>query len=202
MASGLGFLSDSFGQAMLKTTLETTPLLTKDNYGIWKDKMMALLKFRGVLKTLESKTETLASQDNDKIQLLLISKVDSVTHNNVISATNINSAKEIWQSIKERFSLSQASNRAQIFNNFLHITFQGDNIMSFVTNVKTSIKKMINIGIELPNDILAYLTMFKFLANLQDLKPQLMHSDRQISVIFVCNHLIEFHNKVKAEQTK
>lgn len=110
MASGLGFLLDSFRQAMLKTALETTPLLTEENYGIWMDKMKALLKLRGVLDTLESALNHLSPQDNDKIQLLLISKVDSVTHNNVISAANVNSSKDIWLAIKEQFSSSQASN--------------------------------------------------------------------------------------------
>lgn len=61
---------------------------------------------------------------------------------------------------------------------------------------------MIDIGIKLPDDILAYLTMFKFPANLQDLKRQLMHSDKQILVKFVCNHLIQYHNKIKAKNTE
>lgn len=44
--------------------------------------------------------------------------------------------------------------------------------------------------------------MFKFPANLQDLKWQLMHSEKQISVEFLCNHLIQYHNKVTEELTK
>lgn len=95
---------------MLKTALKTTPLLTEENYRIWKDKMKALLKLRGVLDILESTSESLSSQDNNEIQLLLISKVDTITHNNVISAANINSSKDIWKAIKEQFSSSQASN--------------------------------------------------------------------------------------------
>lgn len=73
--------NDGFRQAMLKTALETIPLLSEENYSIWKDKMNSLLKMRGVHHALESKTTPLSPQDNDEIQLLLISKVDSITHN-------------------------------------------------------------------------------------------------------------------------
>ncbi|KNZ51215.1 hypothetical protein VP01_4044g2 [Puccinia sorghi] len=44
--------NDGFRQAMLKTALDTIPQLTEENYSIWKDKMTALLKLRGVLKSI------------------------------------------------------------------------------------------------------------------------------------------------------
>ncbi|KNZ44618.1 hypothetical protein VP01_898g1 [Puccinia sorghi] len=74
--------NDGFRQAMLKAALDTTPQLTDKNYL------------------------------NAKLKLLLISKMDSVTHNNFINADNRNSAKEIWKAIKERFVSSQSSNCA------------------------------------------------------------------------------------------
>jgi hypothetical protein len=45
---------DGFRQAMLKTALETIPQLREENYSIWKDKMTALLKLRGVLTALNN----------------------------------------------------------------------------------------------------------------------------------------------------
>ncbi|KNZ47749.1 hypothetical protein VP01_6184g1, partial [Puccinia sorghi] len=93
-------LHNGFRQAMLKTALETIPLLTEENYSIWKDKMTALL--------------------------LIISKMDSVTHNNVVTADNRGLAQKMWAAIKEQFASSQASNQARIFNNFLYIKFQED----------------------------------------------------------------------------
>ncbi|KNZ61785.1 hypothetical protein VP01_1358g6 [Puccinia sorghi] len=125
--------------------------------------------------------------------------MDSVTHNNVINADNRNSAKEIWKSIKERFASSQASNRARIFNDFLYLSFKEDAVDSFITEVRVSIKKMIDVGIDLPQDILAYLVLFKFPASLQPLKRQIMHSDKDLKVEFVCNHLTQFNNEAKAE---
>ncbi|KNZ63111.1 hypothetical protein VP01_11879g2, partial [Puccinia sorghi] len=74
-----------------------------------------------------------------------------------------------------------------------------DDTDSFITEVRVAIKKMINVGIDLPQDILAYLVLFKFPSSLQPLKRQIMHSDKDLKVEFVCNHLTQFNNESKAE---
>ncbi|KNZ50786.1 hypothetical protein VP01_423g5 [Puccinia sorghi] len=193
------FRNDGFRQAMLKAALDTTPQLTEENYSVWKDKMTGLLELRGVLDALESPITQLSKDENAELKLLLISKMDSVTHNNVINAENRNSAKELWKSIKERFASSQSSNRARIFNDFLYLTFKEDAIETFITEIRITIKKMIDVGIDLPQDILAYLILFKFPATLHLLKRQIMHSDKDLKVEFVCNHLTQFNNEAKAE---
>ncbi|PLW06338.1 hypothetical protein PCANC_26456 [Puccinia coronata f. sp. avenae] len=92
---------NGFRQAMLKTALETIPQLTEENYSIWKDKLMALLKLRGVLNTLNNADVPLGESDNAELTLLIISKMESVTHNNVVTAKNRDSAQKLWASIKE-----------------------------------------------------------------------------------------------------
>ncbi|KNZ45040.1 hypothetical protein VP01_8540g1, partial [Puccinia sorghi] len=62
-----------------------------------------------------------------------------------------------------------------------------------------AIKKMVDMGIDLPKNILSYLVLFKFPNSLQILKRQIMHSDKELSVEFFCNHLIQFNNESKAE---
>ncbi|KNZ64230.1 hypothetical protein VP01_10526g2 [Puccinia sorghi] len=94
--------NNGFRQAMLKTALETIPQLNEENYSIWKDKMTALLKLRGVLAALNNTEAPLGESDNAELTMLLLSKMDSVTHQNVVTADNSESAQEIWSSIKER----------------------------------------------------------------------------------------------------
>ncbi|KNZ59062.1 hypothetical protein VP01_1807g4 [Puccinia sorghi] len=191
--------NDGFRQAMLKTALETIPQLNEENYSIWKDKMTALLKLRGVLTALNNTGTPLGDSDNAELTMLLLSKMDSVTHQNVVTADNSESAQEIWSSIKERFASSQSSNRARMFNDFLYVKFQEDAVETFVTDIKVAIKKLVDVGIELPKDILAYLVLFKFPASLQNLKRQIMHSDKDLTVDFVCNHLTQYNNEARAE---
>ncbi|KNZ57551.1 hypothetical protein VP01_2129g6 [Puccinia sorghi] len=194
---------DGFRQAMLKTALETIPQLTEENHSIWKDKMTALLKLRGVLNALENSAIPLGESDDAELVMLLLSKMDSVTHNNVVTAENRDSAQKIWLSmIKERFASSQSSNRARMFNDFLYVKFQEDSVESFVTDIKVAIKKLVDVGIELPQDILAYLILFKFPNSLQTLKRQIMHSDKELDVEYVCNHLIQFNNESRAESSR
>ncbi|PLW14681.1 hypothetical protein PCANC_18339 [Puccinia coronata f. sp. avenae] len=93
--------NDRFRQAMLKSALNTIPQLTEENYSIWKDKMSALLKLWGVLTSLDANGLALTSEENAELNLLLILKIDSVTHHNVVTADNRNSAKLLWKAIKD-----------------------------------------------------------------------------------------------------
>ncbi|KAI7965150.1 hypothetical protein MJO29_003248 [Puccinia striiformis f. sp. tritici] len=194
--------SNGLRQAMLKTALETTPQLLEENYSIWKDKMTALLELRGVLEKLEANepdSPPLEAEINAELKQLFISKIDSATHSNVVSTENRSSAKALWKAIKDRFASDESSNRARIFNEFLYVKFKEDQIEAFVTDIKVAIKKLVDVGIELPQDILAYLILFKLPDTLQLLKQQIMHSDKALTVQFVCNHLTQFHNENRAD---
>ncbi|POV98101.1 hypothetical protein PSTT_14653 [Puccinia striiformis] len=194
--------NDGFQQAMLKTALETTPQLSEENYSIWKDKMTALLQLRGVLTTLndeQTDAAALADDVNAELILLFIAKIDSVTHNNVVTADNRNSARALWKAIKDRFASDESSNRARVFNKFLYVQFKEDALELFVTDIKVAIKKLVDIGIDLPQDILAYLILFKLPDTFQLLKRQIMHSDKSLTVKFVCDHLVQFNNENQAE---
>ena len=65
--------------------------------------------------------------------------MDSVTHNNIVTAENQGSAKLLWKAITDQFASSQASNRARMFNEFLYVRFKEDAIEAFVTDIKVSI---------------------------------------------------------------
>lgn len=58
---------------------------------------------------------------------------------------------------------------------------------------------MVDVGINIPEDILAYLILFKFPNSLHHLKRQIMHSDKTLKVDFVCNHLTQYNNESKAK---
>ncbi|KNZ49281.1 hypothetical protein VP01_510g18 [Puccinia sorghi] len=129
----------------------------QENYAIWKDKMTVLLQLWGVLNRLNSPNGVLNNNKNAEMKLLIIAKMDSVTHNNVVTASNQDSAKLLWLVIKERFTSSQASNRARIFNEFLYLNFKEDAVNNFITNVQVAIKKL-----ELTtNFVCNHLTQFK-----------------------------------------
>ncbi|KNZ48491.1 hypothetical protein VP01_562g3 [Puccinia sorghi] len=72
-------------------------------------------------------------------------------------------------------------------------------VYSMTFCISIPIKKLVDVGIDLPQDILAYLVLFKFLTSMHNLKQQIMHSDKELSVKFVCDHLIQFNNEAQAK---
>lgn len=170
-----GSSNNGFRQIILKAALEAVPILTDENYSIWKDKMTILLELKGVKEALEDNTKNVGSTDDMEICVILLSQIDSITHNNVVNPSNISSAKLLWLNIKEQFTSSQTANQAWIFNKFLYQQFKPDAINSFITDTKISMKKMLDVGIDLPNDILSYLILFKFPSSLHSLWQQIMH---------------------------
>lgn len=193
--------NDGFTQIMLKAALEAVPILTEENYSMWKDKISILLELKNVKTALEDETKQLNKMEDIEVRVIILSKIDSITHTNVVTPENINSAKLLWKSIKERFALSQTANQAQIFNKFLYQEFRTEDI-PFITQTKISIKKMADVGIDLPDDIVAYLLLFKFPPQLHLLRQQIMHSDKEITVDLVLNHLTQLNNKKKSKISK
>lgn len=125
--------------------------------------MSALLKLWGVLDKINAPKRVALDMDTDtELKFLLISKIDSVTQNNVVTVDNRKFAKGLQNSIKDQFSSLQASNRAQIFKKENYIKFKEDSFKNFITDVKVSIKKLVEVGINLPQDIWVYLILFKF----------------------------------------
>ncbi|POW20412.1 hypothetical protein PSHT_03592 [Puccinia striiformis] len=125
--------------------------------------------------------------------------MDSLTHSNIVTTDNRGSAKALWKAIKDRFASDESSNRARVFHEFLYVKFKEDALESYITDIKVAIKKLVDVGIDLPQDILAYLILFKLPDSLQLLKRQIMHSDKALTVQFVCNHLTQFNNENRAE---
>ncbi|KAI7943587.1 hypothetical protein MJO28_011115 [Puccinia striiformis f. sp. tritici] len=163
---------------------------------------MVLLKLRGVLKALNSPALNvipLADDVNAELNLLSISKIDSVTHNNMS-----------WQTIEAQQKLPGGQSKInslwmnhqmelKFVIKFLCVKFREDTLEVFVTDMRVAIKKLVKIGIDLPQDILAYLILFKLPDTLQLLKQQIMHFDKSLTVQLVCNHLTQFSNKNKAD---
>lgn len=184
-----------FRQPMLKTALETILLLGEENYGIWRDKMDAILDVRGCLTAINDETSILETAVNDELKLLIISKLNSTAHKNIVTAENRNSAKLLWKAIIQKFALLQASNWARVFNSFLYLTLNADNIVDFITKVKVCLKKMAEVGIKLLDDIVAYLLLFKFPSSMDDFKRKIMHSDKELLVDYILNHLTQLNNE-------
>lgn len=179
---------------ILKTAIEAIPLLSMDNYTLWKNRVENLLDLQELRTPLTTPTGVLSSTDDVQLRTILTSKLEPAIHANVITHDNEKDSKKIWASISDYFASSQAANRARIFNTLLHIQFNQNNVQEFITQVKTAISKLHEVGIKLPKDIIAYLILHKLPPSLTNISQQITHSDKEITPDLVLDHLRLYAN--------
>ncbi|KNZ50943.1 hypothetical protein VP01_4165g5 [Puccinia sorghi] len=111
---------DKVNSTVLKTLIEGIPLLTNDNYSLWRICVVNLLDLVGLKEHIvgDSKEE-LPSEENKLLKSIIVAKLDSLVQTNIINSDNTNSAKLIWKSITAFFASTQSSNKARVFKSFL-----------------------------------------------------------------------------------
>ena len=80
---------DYFQQVALKAAVDAIPQLTEENYSIWRDKVLLLLDLKQVKEAIVNSEGPLSAKDNREVRAILISKLDSVTHCNVVTSHNL-----------------------------------------------------------------------------------------------------------------
>ncbi|KNZ55087.1 hypothetical protein VP01_276g7 [Puccinia sorghi] len=169
---------EKINSTILKTAIKAIPLLSMDNYTLWKNQVENMLDLQDLLKPLTTETGVLSNTEDT----------------NVITHDNEKSLKNIWKSISDYFTSSQASNCARIFNTVLHVQFNPNNVLEFITQVNTAISRLHEVGIILPKDIVAYLILHKLPLSMTNISQQITHSDKEITPELVLDHLQLYAN--------
>ncbi|KNZ62577.1 hypothetical protein VP01_12535g1, partial [Puccinia sorghi] len=111
---------DKVNSTVFKTSIEGIPLLTNDNYKIWRICALNLFDLIGLKDQLiKDKNSVLPAEDNKLLKSILVAKLDSLVQTNFINMENKNSAILIWKSITQLFASNQSSNKARLFQSFL-----------------------------------------------------------------------------------
>lgn len=169
-------MTDSLTATILKTAIEAIPLLTIDNFSIWRNRVVNMMDLQEDLyaKLTKQKKDT----NGNPIGLDLVEK----------------DAHQIWADINEYFASNHASNQARIFKEFLRTPFSFTNIPGFITDTKTSLSRLHEVGINLPADIIGYLILEKLPPSMDTVVQQITHSDKKITPDQVLDHLRMFNN--------
>ncbi|KNZ46338.1 hypothetical protein VP01_734g4 [Puccinia sorghi] len=193
-AETASIIMDKINTTILKTAIEAIPLLTQDNYTLWKNRVENMLDLQELLTPLTSPTGVLSSYEDVQLRTILTSKLESTIHANVITHDNEKSSKKIWKSISDYFASSQASNPAQVFNAVLHIQFNPNDVRDFINQVKSALSRLHEVGIDLPKDIIAYLILHKLPPSMINISQQITHSEKPITTDLVLDHLCLYSN--------
>jgi hypothetical protein len=108
-------------------------------------------------------------------------KLDTSIQVNVINHVNEKDARLIWKSITNHFASSKASNCARVFKELLRLQFDVNNILGFITELKTTLARFHEIGIEIANDIVTYLIVNKLPSSLENLAKRITQLDETVT---------------------
>ncbi|KNZ63614.1 hypothetical protein VP01_111g1 [Puccinia sorghi] len=146
---------DKVNSTVLKTSIEGIPLLTNNNYTIWRIRALNLFDLIGLKDQLvKDKNAVLPAEDNKLLKSILVAKLDSLVQTNIINAENKNSAILIWKSITQFFASNQSSNKARVFQSFLRTPYTPNDITGFIKTMKEFQARLIKVGWEFPADAL------------------------------------------------
>ena len=101
---------DGINPTILKTTIEAILVLTKDNFSTWRTQITALLKLGGLKDQILDGQPALTENNNTILCAIILAKISTTTHNNVVNSANKDDAIELWKSIQKQFVSTEPSN--------------------------------------------------------------------------------------------
>lgn len=190
---------DEINPTILKTTIEAIPMLSEEKFSSWRTRITALFKLGGVKDQMLNGEPALEDTDNTILCAIIIAKLSTTTHNNVVNSSNEDNAIELWKAISKRFISSEPSNRARVYNQFTNISFDVSNIEKFITEVRASLVKMEDVGIKMEDDIVTYDLLKRLPASLDNIKQAITHSKdaEDIKPSTLLDHLEIHMNELK-----
>ncbi|KNZ44840.1 hypothetical protein VP01_8772g1, partial [Puccinia sorghi] len=159
---------------------EAIPILTEENFSSWQTQITDLFK--------------LEDNDNATLCAIILSKLLTGTQNNVVTSEKEDQAQILWKAILKRFISSEPSNQARVYSYFLNITFNISNIEKFIMEVRSSIVKMEDVGIKIPEEIITYDLLKRLPSSLENINQSITHSKNgeEIKPEILLDHL-EIH---------
>ncbi|KAA1106449.1 hypothetical protein PGT21_050161 [Puccinia graminis f. sp. tritici] len=189
---------------ILKTAIEAIPLLTQDNFSMWKTRVINYLEIQKLKDAVVEGKGKLSNDEELQVRTVITSKLDPSVHSNVINHENESSAVEIWNAIINHFASTQAANRARVWNHFSHLPFDNSDINGFMTKIRSAIGKMHEVGIQIDTDVVGYEILKKLpkTTELNGLSTAVTHSGLDMTPDLVLDHLrLHANNQVIASNS-
>ncbi|POW01580.1 hypothetical protein PSTT_12373 [Puccinia striiformis] len=182
---------DRTNTVIFETLIKATPLLTDDNFSMWKSKVLAIFEYLSVKKVFTKGEGQLSTEIELVLRMLLLSKLDEKVHKRVINPVNEEDTLLIWKSIIDEFASNEAANQERIWNEFAHLPFDNSDVQGFITQLKSLLIKMHEVGISIPMNILSYEILNKFppTTELTTIATTIKHCGTPITPTLVLYHL-------------
>ncbi|POW19923.1 hypothetical protein PSHT_04095 [Puccinia striiformis] len=181
-------------QPFVKNAIEAVPKLTLTNFSVWRAHFEMVTNLLQLTQVLHSPTLQFTTIQNLKVLSLITTRLDPAVYINVITPENAVDAKLLWAAINDHFAAVNPANRARIHAEFIDIVFDVNNIQGFITAVNTVFAHRREVGIVLPEDIVAYDILNKLPYSMSTVSQQITHSGRLLTPQAVLDHLRLYAN--------
>ncbi|KNZ46159.1 hypothetical protein VP01_74g2 [Puccinia sorghi] len=188
---------EKLNSILYKTAIESIPLLTQENFSMWRSRVVNLLDLLKIKDAVFSEEGVLTSSEELILRTVLAAKLDANIHSNVINHNNKEDGMEIWKTINKYFASTQSANRARVWNNFSLLNYDDNDVNGFITQVRAAIEKMHEVGINIDIDVVGYEIIKKFpkTPELNSISSAITHSGQEMTPDLVLDHLRLHANK-------
>ncbi|KAI8452554.1 hypothetical protein BY996DRAFT_8395199 [Phakopsora pachyrhizi] len=158
-------MSDKINATILKAAIKAIPSLNQDNFTLWRNRVVNMLDLQDLTDKLCKTDGRLKKMVDIQLRTILTSKLEPEIHANVITPEIEKDARGIWK----------------VFKEFLRIKFNQNEIPDFITRIKGSLSKLFEVGLTIPQDVMAYLILDKLPTSLENISQQITHSDKEFT---------------------
>ncbi|KAI7952861.1 hypothetical protein MJO29_008492 [Puccinia striiformis f. sp. tritici] len=130
--------------------------------------------------------------------MLLKSKLNNKVYERVVDHTNSDDTLVVWKAVIEEFASNEAANQERIWNEFSSMPFDNSDVPGFITRLKSMIKKMYEVGITMPLNILSYEILKKLpqTTELTTIATTIKHCRSPLTATLVIHHLKLYANNL------
>ncbi|POV97189.1 hypothetical protein PSHT_14697, partial [Puccinia striiformis] len=172
----------------LRNAIEGIPLLTMDNYSLWRKRFLQLLDLQGLTDSLTKPNGVLTDKQNKQLTSALTTKISGEVEANIIGWEIETDACLIWDAVTEHFASKQPANKACIHEELRAIVFDITDPNRAESHAQSRNRYHENI---------CYDILGKFPEALSNISERITHSDKALTTQLIFNRLKQFANNQK-----
>lgn len=180
----------------LRNAIDGIPILTMDNYSLWRKRFLRMLDLQGLTESLTQPKGVLTDKQNKQLTSALTTKMSGEVEANVVGWEIETDARKIWEAVTEHFASKQPANKARIHQELREIVFDITDVQQFITKTKTVLNQMHEVGIVITENI-CYDILGKFPESLSHISERITHSDKELTTELIFDRLKQFANDQK-----
>ncbi|POW01072.1 hypothetical protein PSHT_12684 [Puccinia striiformis] len=167
----------------LRNTIDGIPILTMDNYSLWRKRFLRMLDLQGLTDAVTQPKGVLSDK---QLTSALTTKMSGELENNIASWDIETDARKIWEAVTEHFASTQPANKARIHQELRAIVFDINDVQQFITEIKVVLTHMHEVGI-----------MITETTATTSWQKRITHSDKELTTELIFKHLNQFANDQK-----